>query len=125
MGSDAFLEEFFHAYQHDNQRFYEQGEFNKEFEAKVFVLAAGCELPTTLSFPGMEFFSGYLTISKYGDELHRLTPTTVVDVAFIKDYIYFANVFSAFHEKGYNDSYKCRTSVKPYSLQNIIIQTYR
>lgn len=63
--------------------------------------------------------------SKYGDELHRLTPTTVVDVAFIKDYIYFANVFSAFHEKGYNDSYKCRTSVKPYSLQNIIIQTYR
>ena len=50
--STVLSEEFFHAYQHDNRGNYGSGEFNREFEAKVFSSSVGSE------FGGFGFIDG-------------------------------------------------------------------
>jgi len=124
----VYAEELFHAYQHDNRSGYGKGEFNREFEAKTFVTAFAYEIVKPfLTYNGMEGFLARLNEGRlYGSSYEFLTPKDVRSKLFLFDYFFSAGFYSQYNR--INDvggpSYRKRTTVVPYALQKIILDTY-
>ncbi|MDO5666177.1 MAG: hypothetical protein Q4G63_13120, partial [Bacteroidia bacterium] len=120
-------EEFFHAYQYDNRSNYEKGEFNVEFEAKVFNTASGIEYAGFGTFPGMDDFQTKVVMGDYGKGQQIISPTIVVSESFLKDYTNAANSYARYNRENNhgNIHYKKNTTVAPYSLQRVVIDTYK
>jgi RHS repeat-associated protein len=80
---DVLSEEFFHAYQHENKSGYGQGEFNVEFEAKVFNIAVDAESGRGFAdYDGMGNFQSNVFLGNYGSGLQVITPTNVISNGF-------------------------------------------
>ena len=120
----AVSEEFFHAFQQDNRGKYEDGEFNREFEAKVVVTAIGGEIDGCREYDGMRSFQS--KIMHYGQGDMIIPPATVISNAFLEEYNKAANVYADFNRQnkigGVN--YQKNTTVAPYGLQQLILKAY-
>ena len=124
---NCLSEELFHAYQHDNRSKYESGEFNIEFEAKSFTTAVGIESGIGyLQSNGMADFQFKIDMEDYGNARQIISPEIVISSPFVKDYMQFANSYANYNKKNNigNIYYKMGTTVFPYSLQKIVIDTY-
>jgi RHS repeat-associated protein len=119
-------EELFHAYQHDNRNRYDQGEFNREFEAKVFVHAVASDVGGISSFDNTNFFLSDIYNRKYGNDNQVITPMNVESPHFLKAYYKFANIFADYNRKNNigNINYRRYTTIPPYSLQTIVRNAY-
>ena len=123
-------EELFHAYQSDNQNCYLPGNFNKEFEAKIFTTLFMNQLGVGFSDDNEQVgdFKMRLITNFYSDDdEHFLTPLTVMGSLFLDDYKSVANVFSNYYkEKSLgNAHYMVPTDVPPASLQKLIKDTFK
>ena len=119
-------EEFFHAYQHENRNGYAMGDFNREFEAKVFATLVGLQYGGYLGYEGMEEFQQRIANDKYNFAVDKFTSTAVLSLPFLFDYIKYANIYSKYNiENSIGDiHYKTPTQVMPISLQEVVIRTY-
>jgi hypothetical protein len=125
--TDVLSEEFFHAYQHDNKGGYGQGEFNVEFEAKVFNIAVDAELGMGFAnYDGMGDFQSNVFLGNYGSGLQVITPNNVTSSGFLNDYTKAANDYAKNNitKNIGNSHYKTSTTVAPYSLQRVIVGAY-
>ena len=122
----VLAEELFHAYQHDNRKGYDKGEFNREFEAKVIAYVIGQDMVGSVDFDNTNGFADRILDGKYGRGFQYLTPKAVMSKPFLDDYIssaeYFANHNIINKIGGVN--YHLHTTVSPYSLQKIVLDTY-
>ena len=121
-------EEFFHAYQYENQKGYAPGEFNKEFEAKTYATLTGLQMADGYAtYRGMETFQNNIVQEQYGKDPQNISPVMVVSKTFIGDYMRHANIYADYNRRNNigNNNYKSSTQVAPYSLQRIIQQTYK
>ena len=122
----VLAEELFHAYQHDNRKGYDKGEFNREFEAKIIAYVIGQEMLGSVDFGNTNGFVDRILDGKYGCGFQYLTPNAVMSKPFLDDYIssaeYFANHNIINKIGGVN--YHLHTTVSPYSLQEIVLDTY-
>jgi len=122
------LEEFFHAYQHDNRDGYGKGEFNREFEAKTFVVTAALGEGVQMmygEYAGMNDIIDPLEKGYYKDNNFALSPGAVTSVVFNSLYKTIANkygMYNASRNRG-RSSYHKKTTVPPYSLIKIILDT--
>ena len=122
------LEEFFHAYQHDNRDGYGKGEFNREFEAKTFVVTAALGEGVQMmygEYAGMNDIIDPLEKGYYKDNNFALSPVAVTSVVFNSLYKTIANkygMYNASRNRG-RSSYHKKTTVPPYSLIKIILDT--
>ncbi len=129
IAANVMSEELFHAYQYDNRNIYEQGEFNYEFEAKVFAVAV-CEESGNIQSPigGVdEFQLEFSTFRKYGNDQQVLSPTAIMSNEFVREYKENANRFyfhNITHDRG-NTNYRKKTNIPPCGLQRIIKQSYK
>ncbi len=124
--SGALTEEFFHAYQSENKEGYDKGEFNIEFEAKVAVTAMGLQYGGFGEIPGATDFQGKLKMNDYGEGLMPITSKAVESKSFLDEYKSAANSYSKYnrdHNIG-NSHYRINTTVTPFSLTKLIIDTY-
>lgn len=126
--NSVFSEELFHAYQHENRNGYSPGEFNKEFEAKTFVLLVGSQ---TVGGGGFQYgdnsFQTNINLFVYGNSEMPITPVTVVSEPFISDYMKNAKIFKEYNVSKNigNGNYRKNTTVSPYSLQKIVTLTFK
>ena len=122
----VLAEELFHAYQHDNRKGYDKGEFNREFEAKVIAYVIGQDMAGSVDFGNTNGFADRVQKGNYGSAFQYLTPKAVMSKPFLDDYIssaeYFANHNIINKIGGVN--YHLHTTVSPYSLQKIVLDTY-
>jgi hypothetical protein len=127
IATTVMSEEFFHAYQHDNKSNYGNGEFNIEFEAKTFNIMVGLEYGGFGEFPGMGDFQLKIVKGDYGNGEQIISPEAVVSEPFVKDFTNSANSYAKYNrENNYgNIYYKKNTTILPYSLQKVIINTYK
>ncbi len=129
IAANVMSEELFHAYQYDNRDIYERGEFNFEFEAKVFAVAV-CEESGSFvkDIGGVDVFQNKISPFRlFGNDQQVISPKSAMSVDFNKDYMQNANLFADFnttHNIG-NINYRKRTTVSPYGLQRIIKNTYK
>ena len=122
------LEEFFHAYQHDNRKGYANGEFNREFEAKTFVVAAVLGEGSQMmwgDYPGMNDIINPLIKGYYKDNNFTISPAAVNSSVFRFLYNKVANSYGMFNATmGIGRvSYKRKTEILPYSLMKVITET--
>ncbi len=119
-------EELFHAYQHDNRENYETGEFNFEFEAKVFVNAVASDIGGVTHFADTNKFLKDIYNRKYGNDVQVISPLNIRKGIFLKEYYKYANIFADYNKKHNigNINYRRATTVRPYSLQTIIRKAY-
>ena len=122
------LEEFFHAYQHDNRKGYAKGEFNREFEAKTFVVAAVLGEESQMmwgDYPGMDDIINPLIKGYYKDNNFTISPAAVNSSVFRFLYNKVANSYGMFNAtQGIGRvSYKRKTEILPYSLMKVITET--
>ena len=118
----AVAEEFFHAYQHsENKGKYGEGSFNYEFEAKVFTTAVGIEYGGYEHIGGMTSFQDMIVNSEFENK-ETWSPLWNIDTEhFLIPYTKVANEYANYnkeHNIG-NVNYKKKTNVKPYSLIKI------
>ncbi len=120
------VEEFFHAYQHENKFGYENGAFNREFEAKVAATLVGCELFGLVEYNGMAEFQQKIYNGVYGESLMLISPQRAVSNDFYQAYKSAANLYSQYNMRQNvgNYNYQVTTTVKPYSLINLIRKVY-
>ena len=122
----VLAEELFHAYQHDNRKGYDKGEFNREFEAKIVAYFIGQDMAGSVDFGNTNGFADRVQKGNYGSAFQYLTPKAVMSKPFLDDYIssaeYFANNNIINKIGGVN--YHLHTTVSPYSLQKIVLDTY-
>ena len=122
----VLAEELFHAYQHDNRKGYDKGEFNREFEAKVIAYVIGQDMAGSVDFGNTNGFADRVQKGNYGSAFQYLTPKAVMSKPFLDDYIssaeYFAN-YNIINKIG-GVNYHLHTTVSPYSLQKIVLDTY-
>ena len=122
----VLAEELFHAYQHDNRKGYDKGEFNREFEAKIVAYFIGQDMAGSAAFDNTNGFVDRILAGNYGSAFQYLTPKAVMSKPFLDDYIssaeYFANHNIINKIGGVN--YHLHTTVSPYSLQKIVLDTY-
>ena len=129
IAANVMSEELFHAYQYENRDLYEKGEFNREFEAKVFAVAV-CEESGNIQSPigGVdEFQLEFSTFRKYGNDQQVLSPTAIMSNEFVREYKENANRFyfhNITHDRG-NTNYRKKTNIPPCGLQRIIKQSYK
>ena len=126
---NILVEELFHAYQHDNRDEYQQGDFNREFEAKVAVTAIGMDQPGGSGYSekkGMETFQNKVGIGIYGDDNAIIGSHKVMSSEFITEYINAANRYAEFNKQANhgNTHYWRSTTVAPFCLQKLIRDTY-
>ena len=124
----GFIEELFHAYQHNYKTGYEKGVFNREYEAKLFTYISISEYSCAMFPLGDTGLADKLILYQYGDFDNNimLSPQWVKSSVFLSDYITTANNYARYnieHNVG-NDNYKKMTSVAPYGLQKVILDTY-
>jgi len=129
IGDEVLIEELFHAYQHDNRDEYQQGDFNREFEAKVAVTAIGMDQPGGSGYSekkGMETFQNKVGIGIYGDDNAIIGSHKVMSSEFITEYINAANRYAEFNKQANhgNTHYWRSTTVAPFCLQKLIRDTY-
>ncbi len=115
-------EEFFHAYQHENRFGYENGAFNREFEAKVL------QMLLQPYFGGADVFTGEfrdkIFYGYYGDgKMWHINPVKARSAEFRNDYINAANIYATGLDTNHK-TYLSPTVVAPYSLINLICLTY-
>ena len=124
LSAPAIFEEFFHAYQNDNRSKY-TGEFNREFEAKTFCIAATGQ--SSSLYRGMESWSDELVCGKYSGLFETISVTAVSSTQFLEEYVMFANKYASFNKENKigNIEYKRATTCKPQNLINIINLTYK
>ena len=118
----AIMEEFFHAYQNDNSANY-TGEFNREFEAKTFCIAATGQ--TADLYQGMQAWSEGIALGKYSGQFEYISPAAS-SPKFLEEYQSSANQYASFnkqHNIG-NINYHQATTCKPQNLINVINLTY-
>jgi len=122
----TLTEELFHAFQHDNKANYANGEFNREFEAKIAVAAIGSESGGYGSSPGAQNFQDKIAFGNYGNDKMIVTPDNVVSKKFINDYKKAANSYSMYNRKNNigNINYRKDTMIAPYSFQEMIKKAY-
>ena len=122
------LEEFFHAYQHDNRDGYGKGEFNREFEAKTFVVSAalGAENMTWGYYEGMNDIINPIINDHFRYLNYAISPSSVHSAIFLSLYGNVANKYGMFNatQNIGNVNYKRKTKVSPYSLQKVITDTF-
>ena len=122
----VLAEELFHAYQHDNRKGYDKGEFNREFEAKIVAYFIGQDMAGSAAFDNTNGFVDRILAGNYGSAFQYLTPKAVMSKPFLDDYIssaeYFAN-YNIINKVG-GVNYHLHTTVSPYSLQKIVLDTY-
>ena len=119
----AIMEEFFHAYQNDNSANY-TGEFNREFEAKTFCIAATGQ--TADLYQGMQAWSEGIALGKYSGQFEYISPAAASSPKFLEEYQSSANQYASFnkqHNIG-NINYHQATTCKPQNLINVINLTY-
>ena len=119
----AIMEEFFHAYQNDNSANY-TGEFNREFEAKTFCIAATGQ--TADLYQGMQAWSEGIALGKYSGQFEYISPAAS-SPKFLEEYQSSANQYASFnkqHNIG-NINYHQATTCKPQNLINVINLTYK
>ena len=126
---NVLIEELFHAYQHDNRDGYQQGDFNREFEAKVAVTAIGIDQPGGIivtEFNGMKDFQHKIIKRNFTEENSIIGVQTVISSEFVKEYINAANRYAEFNKQTNfgNTHYWRNTTVAPFSLQKLIRDTY-
>ncbi len=111
--SSVMSEEFFHAFQHDNRNNYEIGEFNFEFEAKVFTTAVGIEFGGFMHYPGMHDFQDKINTGNYEKGLQIVSPDIVDSKSFLNDYTNSANRYAKYNRNNNygNMHYKKNTTV--------------
>ena len=129
IGDEVLIEELFHAYQHDNRDEYQQGDFNREFEAKVAVTAIGMDQPGGIivtEFNGMKDFQHKIIKRNFTEENSIIGVQTVISSEFVKEYINAANRYAEFNKQTNfgNTHYWRNTTVAPFSLQKLIRDTY-
>ncbi len=122
------LEELFHAYQHDNRNGYANGEFNREFEAKTFVVSAALGEGVQMSwgnYQGMNDMIEPIFRDYFKDSNFAISPAAVNSSVFRFLYTKAANSYGMFNAtQGIGKSpYHLRTTVLPYSLIKIIMDT--
>jgi RHS repeat-associated protein len=122
------LEELFHAYQHDNRNGYANGEFNREFEAKTFVVSAALGEGVQMSwgnYQGMNDMIEPIFRDYFKDTNFAISPAAVNSSVFRFLYTKVANSYGMFNAtQGIGKSpYHLRTTVLPYSLIKIIMDT--
>lgn len=127
INSQAFNEELFHAYQNDNKNHYDNGDFNREFEAKLSATAiVGEARGGIINFGGMFEIQQKVFIGIYGNANMQITPANVNSSTFIKDYKSAANAYATFNIKNNigNRHYRVSTTVDPYSLKTMVNKAY-
>ena len=117
-------EEFFHAFQlSENAGKYGEGDFNYEFEAKVFTTAVGWEYGGYADIDGAKEFQKLLENLKFGKEetFEILIYQKVHTEEFFSIYKNAANEYGKFNIENNigNINYKKTTNVKPFSLIEI------
>ena len=115
-------EEFFHAYQlSENKEKYANGEFNYEFEAKVFTTAVCSEYLGYEDIKGMSEFQSRIMNEEFGNKETYLSHDKINTDEFFNKYKEAANSYAKYNiEKKYgNGNYHKKTEVKPYSLISI------
>lgn len=124
--SSVMSEEFFHAFQHDNRNNYAIGEFNFEFEAKIFTTVAGLEFGGFMHYPGMHDFQDKINTGNYEKGSQIVSPDIVDSKSFLNDYTNSANRYAKYNRNNNygNIHYKKNTTVAPYGLQKVIVDTY-
>lgn len=125
--SGTLSEEAFHSLQNMNKDNYGDGEFNMEFEAKIFTTAVASEgLFGSGKYGGMGKFQNKVLYGDYGDNKQPFTLSTVKSEGFLKDYIQTANKYADFNKKMNigNSRYKVGTNVAPYLLQKVVKRAY-
>ena len=126
---NVLIEELFHAYQHDNRDGYQQGDFNREFEAKVAVTAIGMDQPKGMVFQnyrGMDVFQDNIVQGIYKENGVIIGPAIVRSSDFVTEYKNAANRYAEFNKRtNFGDTHYWRsTTVAPFSLQKLIKDTY-
>lgn len=129
IGDEVLIEELFHAYQHDNRDEYQQGDFNREFEAKVAVTAIKMDHSVgsvIMDLNGMEDFQHKIIKRNFTEENSIIGVQTVMSSKFITEYINAANRYAEFNKQTNfgNTHYWRNTTVAPFSLQKLIRDTY-
>ena len=125
----GYIEELFHAFQHNYRTGYDKGVFNREYEAKLFTYLSLSENYCAMVPHGDSGFTDRLIQFQYGDNDNNiiLSPQWVKSPDFIDDYIHSANCFAIHnieHDIG-NNHYKAYTSIAHYGLQKVILDTYK
>ena len=117
---NAFSEEMFHAFQYtENKGKYETGDFNYEFEAKFSKALMGMEYERYSLIVGGETFMDWFSQEyDFGMEFSSKS----IDAAFLNQYKEAANKYAEYNRLNNvgNNHYKSSTTVKPYSLIEII-----
>ena len=126
---NILVEELFHAYQHDNRNEYQQGDFNREFEAKVAVTAIGMDQPKGMVFQnyqGMDVFQNNIVQGIYKENGVIIGPAIVRSSNFVTEYKNAANRYAEFNKRTNfgNTHYWRSTTIAPFSLQKLIKDTY-
>ncbi len=129
IAANVMSEELFHAYQYENRDLYEKGEFNREFEAKVFAVAVCDESDNILKdIGGVDEFQGRISPFRFYGNNHQVISTqSVMSKEFIDDYLKNANVFMNYNiQKNIgNVNYRRKTETSPKALQSIIKLSYK
>ena len=120
----VIAEELFHAFQlSENAGKYGEGDFNYEFEAKVFTTAVGWEYGGYADIDGAKEFQKLLENLKFGKEetFEILIYQKVHTEEFFSIYKDAANEYGKFNIENNigNINYKKTTNVKPFSLIEI------
>jgi len=121
-------EELFHAFQNENNSSYSKGEFNKEFEARVFSTMVGAEYPGGgASSYGMNDFQLRIQEGRYGNKYQVITPEASRSINFLIDYNISANKYAKYNINNNigNNDYRKATTILPFSLQRIITEAYK
>jgi hypothetical protein len=123
IGAAALGEELFHSYQKLNSNGYEDGDFNSEFEAKTAVSAMYMGVG---AIGGMENYQ--LETMLLSDDLreNRTTVTKALTGQTAGKYQKAANEYAKYNRDNNigNVHYKSNTTVKPFSLIKMLINTY-
>ena len=128
----AFVEEMFHAYQHDIKDEYGLGPQNFEYEAKVFLTIAGATDPIVAGQDKMRgsSFRNNIIQGKYGNsnklDDQSVSLQSVISFRFLNDYIQGAIECSRGNIQNNigGSNYKIIGTEYPKALQKAIFQTY-
>lgn len=125
--TSVFSEEFFHAYQQINLLHYQNKNFNREFEAKVFDICVGLEGGGGFgNIKGMDDFMHRIETFTYGDVFIPITVEKSQSPNFLNDFkiscIRWAK-YNIKHNFG-NEYYRSLITSSPYSLQSILKYAY-
>jgi len=117
-------EEFFHALQHENRNYYVDN-FNREFEARVFITAVITEIGTVCpDYNGMKQFVEDINVDlKYGNEKKPINIFQIDTAQFLSDYHRYSDTYAKYNRENNIGNNHYRVSSYPFGYPHSLKQT--